>query len=618
MKIEVSQSELIFNSLSRMEIVMKIVLTGINAKYIHTNLAIRYLKAYASEYKENIILKEFTINHYMDDILQGLYKERPDFLGISCYIWNMGMVSELCVELKKVLPNTKIWLGGPEVSYDGKEYLESNLSVDGIMVGEGEETFLELLDYYVKGDRALNEVKGIIYRKSALRDVGINPNEENDNLVVTKSRPLLDFNNIPFCYDNIDEFKNKIIYYETSRGCPYSCSYCLSSIDKSVRLRDVELVKKELLVFLDAKVPQVKFVDRTFNCNRRHTLGILNFLKEHDNGVTNFHFEVSADILNEEELALFKTLRKGLVQLEIGVQSTNDQTIDAIHRKMSFEKLKGIVESIKEGNNIHAHLDLIVGLPYEDYNSFKDSFNDVYALKPDQFQLGFLKVLKGSQMFYDSSRYGIVYKSEPPYEVLYTDWLSYDEVLLLKGVEEMVEVYYNSSQFTYGIMYMEHFFDTPFDLYNELAHYYEKHLLTGMNHTRMKRYEILIDFMKDKQNKDPNKKIDIDAFSSILVHDLHLRENLKSRPKFASDGEIYKTLFRDFYNNEKLYEYLGVSKEEYRLNQLKYFVHLEHYDIDIYKTAYEGITIKKDNFMLYDYMHRDPLNFDSKTQIVNL
>jgi radical SAM superfamily enzyme YgiQ (UPF0313 family) len=600
-----------------MEFIMKIVLTGINAKYIHTNLAIRYLKAYASEYKNNIILKEFTINNYMDDILQGIYKEKPDFLGLSCYIWNLGMIRELCVELKKVLPKTKIWLGGPEVSYDGKEYLESNLSVDGIMVGEGEETFLELLDYYVKGDKALHEVKGIIYRKSALKDIDINPNKEDD-IVVTRTRPLLNFNDIPFCYDNIEEFENKIIYYETSRGCPYSCSYCLSSIDKSVRLRDVELVKKELSVFLDAKVPQVKFVDRTFNCNRRHTEGIINYIKEHDNGITNFHFEVSADILNEEELALFQTLRKGLVQLEIGVQSTNDETIDAIHRKMSFEKLKQIVARIKEGNNIHAHLDLIVGLPYEDYHSFRNSFNDVYALDPDQFQLGFLKVLKGSQMFYDSSQYGIVYKSEPPYEVLYTNWLTYDEVLLLKGVEEMVEVYYNSSQFTYGIKYMEHFFDTPFELYNELAHFYEEHLLTGMNHARMKRYEILIDFMKEQLSKKPNKNMDIDAFSNILVHDLYLRENLKSRPKFANDIEQYKSLYRDFYNDEKLYEYLEVSKEEYRLNQLKPYVHLEHYEIDIYKTVKEGKTIKTNNNMLYDYMHRDPLNFDSKTQIINL
>lgn len=597
---------------------MKIVLTGINAKYIHTNLAIRYLKAYASEYKENIILREFTINNYMDDILQGIYKEKPDFLGISCYIWNIGIVRELCVEIKKVLPSVKIWLGGPEVSYDGKDYLESNTCVDGIMVGEGEETFLELLDYYVKGNKALHEIKGIIYRKSALGDSTIVAMKEEDDIVVTKVRPLLDFDLIPFCYDNIEEFENKIIYYETSRGCPYSCSYCLSSIDKSVRLRSVELVKKELTVFLDAKVPQVKFVDRTFNCNRRHTHGILNYIKEHDNGVTNFHFEVSADILNEEELALFKTLRKGLVQLEIGVQSTNDETIDAIHRKMSFEKLKGIVATIKEGKNIHAHLDLIVGLPYEDYKSFRDSFNDVYALKPDQFQLGFLKVLKGSQMFYDSERYGIVYKSEPPYEVLYTNWLTYDEVLLLKGVEEMVEVYYNSSQYTYGIMYMEHFFDTPFELYSELARFYEEHLLTGFNHSRMKRYEILIDFMKEQGSNDSNKGIDMDAFTNILVHDLYLRENLKSRPKFASDSEQYKSLFRDFYNDEKLFEYLDASKEEYRLNQLKPYVHLEHYNIDINKTAYEGITIKTDNIMLYDYMHRDPLNFDSKTQIVNL
>jgi radical SAM superfamily enzyme YgiQ (UPF0313 family) len=580
---------------------VKILLTAINAKYIHTNLAIYSLRANAKEYRNNIKLAEFTINHYPDDILQAIYKEKPDFIGFSCYIWNIAIVEELCVELRKLLPDTKIWLGGPEVSYDAKERLESTDCIDGIMVGEGEETFKELLDYYIADKTSPDKIRGIVYRSSG-------------KVIMTEPRPAVNFSRLPFPYEDIDELENKIIYYETIRGCPYSCSYCLSSIDKSVRLRDMELVKKELEIFINHRVPQVKFVDRTFNCNRTHALNIWTYIKEHDNGITNFHFEISADILDEEELALLNTMRPGLVQLEIGVQSTNSETINAIHRHMDLVKLAYAVNRIHQGNNIHEHLDLIAGLPKEDYTTFRNSFNAVYALKPNQLQLGFLKVLKGSGMHEASKDYGIIYKSVPPYEVLYTKWLSYDEVLRLKIVEDMVEVYYNSGQFVYGIKYMEHFFATPFDLYLALGDYYEKNQLQGTNHARIRRYAILIDFMEDFTKLDSSVTFDKEAFCSILVHDLFLRENLKSRPSFAEDQEPYKKLYRDFYFDEqKVKEYLNVDSVTDKAVQLKQYLHLEHFGIDVVRTAETGSVVKADQFILYDYLHRNPLNSEART-----
>jgi radical SAM superfamily enzyme YgiQ (UPF0313 family) len=603
---------------------VKILLTAINAKYIHSNLAVYCLKAYAKPYRKQIQIAEFTINNYTDDILQAIYKEKPDFIGFSCYIWNIGIIKQLCAELRKLLPKAKIWLGGPEVSYDALKHMKTHKELDGIMAGEGEETFLELLDYYIAGKGELRSIKGIVYR-------------EKDKILETPFRPEFDLNSLPFPYDNLKDFKNKIIYYETSRGCPYSCSYCLSSIDKKVRLRDFELVKGELDIFLSQKIPQVKFVDRTFNCNKNHALSIWRYIKEQDNGVTNFHFEISADILGEEEFRVLSSMREGLVQLEIGVQSTNPDTVKAIERQMKLDKLKLAVDKIHMGRNIHEHLDLIAGLPYEDLKTFKKSFNEVYALKPDQFQLGFLKVLKGSAMHRQSREWGIVYQSIPPYEVLYTRWLSYDDILQLKAVEEMVEIYYNSGQFVSAITYMEHFFAAPFDLYEKLGRYYEQNGLNGINHSRLRRYEILLAFMTEVNEKDKkienerksenklksedekNSEIDLDAFRNILVHDLYLRENMKSRPPFASEYELYKKQYRDFYTNEqKIREYMPAGMKEIKAEQIKPYLHLEHYDLDVSKTAKTGQTVKEEQFLLYDYLHKGLLNSQARTLPVKL
>ena len=513
---------------------MKILLVACNAKYIHSNLAVYDLQAYASDYADHIVLKEYTINQQKDDIMRDIYLEHPDVVCVSCYIWNLSFVKELMADLIKILPGADFWAGGPEVSYDAEKFLTENSEFKGVMVGEGEETFKELAGYYVeKNPQDLKNMTGICYR-------------DGDQIIHNGWRQIMDLSSIPFIYKDLSEFKNRIIYYESSRGCPFSCSYCLSSIDKKLRFRDTETVKKELQFFIDNKVPQVKFVDRTFNCKHDHAMAIWKYINEHDNGVTNFHFEISADLLREEELQEMSTMRPGLIQLEIGVQSTNPDTIKAIHRTMDFEKLKGIVDRIHSFGNIHQHLDLIAGLPYEDYDSFRHSFNDVYALKPQQLQLGFLKVLKGSHMMEMCREYGIVYKTQEPYEVLSTKWLDYDHVLKLKTVENMVEVYYNSGQFQNTLEYLEKFFPDAFSIYERLGSFYMEKGYGDVSHTRMRRYEIMLEFLEDVP------EISMDQVKDQMVYDLYLRENLKSRPGFARDQKPFERQIWDFRKREKV------------------------------------------------------------------
>lgn len=516
---------------------MKILLAACNAKYIHSNLAVYNLKSCSGEYSSRVVVKEYTINQIRDDILKDIYLEQPDVVCFSCYIWNISFVRELVPDLKKILPQVEFWAGGPEVSYDAVEFLKKNPAFFGVMVGEGEETFHELAGYYIeRKPETLSGIRGVAFRDE----------NKGRDIVHTGWRELMDLSKVPFAYSNLTEFKNRIIYYESSRGCPFSCSYCLSSIDKKLRFRDIELVKKELQFFIDNKVPQVKFVDRTFNCKHDHAMEIWRYITEHDNGITNFHFEISADLLRAEELALMKTMRPGLIQLEIGVQSTNPQTIKAIRRTMDFEKLKGIVEQIHSFGNIHQHLDLIAGLPYEGYDSFHKSFCDVYALRPEQFQLGFLKVLKGSHMMEMTGEYQILYKDREPYEVLSTAWLTYGEILRLKMVESMVEVYYNSGQFKNTLVFLEKYFDDPFRMYEALGRFYEKKGYSEISHSRMRRYEILMEFAGEQ------KEIPSESLSDVMLLDLYLRENLKSRPSFASDQKPYERLIWDYRKAKKI------------------------------------------------------------------
>ena len=512
---------------------MKILLAACNAKYIHSNPAVYDLRAFASEYKEHILLGEYTINQTKDEILKEIYRSGAEVVCFSCYIWNISFVRELIFDLKKILPGTAFWVGGPEVSFDAENFLKEMPQVTGVMVGEGEETFMELARYYIEKKGTLADIRGIAFR-------------ENGEIFHNGWREVMDLSRVPFAYEQTEDFANRIIYYESSRGCPFSCSYCLSSIDKKLRFRNLELVKKELQFFLDKKVPQVKFVDRTFNCKHDHAMEIWKYILEHDNGVTNFHFEISADLLREEELELMSRMRPGLIQLEIGVQSTNPDTIRAIHRNMDLKKLEASVARVKSFGNIHQHLDLIAGLPCEDYESFRRSFEQVYRMKPDQLQLGFLKVLKGSSMYHEAQKYEILYKEKEPYEVLSTAWLSYEDILKLKMVESMVEVYYNSGQFRKTLSWIETFYQEMFSFYESLGAYYEEKGYEEISHSRLRRYEILLEFLKEKT------QLPVNTASQHMVYDLYLREKLKKRPVFAMDQKPYEASVRNYRKANKI------------------------------------------------------------------
>ena len=548
---------------------MKILLAACNAKYIHSNLAVYDLKAYSSDYDEHVILREYTINQPKDEILKDIYSSGADVVCFSCYIWNTSFVRELIRDLVKILPKTAFWAGGPEVSYDAEKFLTEMPEMTGVMVGEGEKTFHDLLEFYIDGKDSLEEISGIAYRTG-------------DKIIHNGWRELMDLSAIPFVYEHLEKFENRIIYYESSRGCPFSCSYCLSSIDKKLRFRDLELVKKELQFFLDHRVPQVKFVDRTFNCKHEHAMTIWKYILEHDNGVTNFHFEISADLLREEEMELMSQMRPGLIQLEIGVQSTNPETIRAIHRHMDLKKLEHCVNRVHSFRNIHQHLDLIAGLPYEDYDIFHQSFNDVYQMKPDQLQLGFLKVLKGSLMQKEAEGYGIVYKEKEPYEVLSTNWLTYGEVLKLKMVESMVEVYYNSGQFWHTLEYLVPFEKDAFTFYEKLGSFYEKKGYSEISHSRMRRYEILLEYLKEETD------VSAEVAAQKMLYDLYLREKLKKRPAFASDQKQYETAVWNYRKN----------------NQVSKTAHIE---------VFENGTV-----ILFDYEKRDPLSKNAYTEVIQL
>ena len=548
---------------------MKILLAACNAKYIHSNLAVYDLKAYSSDYDEHVILREYTINQPKDEILKDIYSSGADVVCFSCYIWNISFVRELIRDLVKILPKTAFWAGGPEVSYDAEKFLTEMPEMTGVMVGEGEKTFHDLLEFYIDGKDSLEEISGIAYRTG-------------DKIIHNGWRELMDLSAIPFVYEHLEKFENRIIYYESSRGCPFSCSYCLSSIDKKLRFRDLELVKKELQFFLDHRVPQVKFVDRTFNCKHEHAMTIWKYILEHDNGVTNFHFEISADLLREEEMELMSQMRPGLIQLEIGVQSTNPETIRAIHRHMDLKKLEHCVNRVHSFRNIHQHLDLIAGLPYEDYDTFHQSFNDVYQMKPDQLQLGFLKVLKGSLMQKEAEGYGIVYKEKEPYEVLSTNWLTYGEVLKLKMVESMVEVYYNSGQFWHTLEYLVPFEKDAFTFYEKLGSFYEKKGYSEISHSRMRRYEILLEYLQEETD------VPAEVAAQKMLYDLYLREKLKKRPVFAPNQKQYETAVWNYRKN----------------NQVSKTAHIE---------VFENGTV-----ILFDYEKRDPLSKNAYTEVVQL
>jgi len=581
---------------------MKFLLTAINAKFIHSNPAIYSLSGFALAKEPGlsgmIELAEYTINHELSAILADIYRRSPDVIGFSCYIWNWSMVQELVREVHKLLPDTQIWLGGPEVSYEPQEALGDLPEVTGIMVGEGEETFLELMRRYAQRGAAvtpeeLADIAGLYLPSGA-----------------TGARGPVDLSEVPFLYDDLSAFENRIIYYESSRGCPFRCSYCLSSIDKTVRLRDMETVKKELQYFLDKRVAQVKFVDRTFNVNHAHAMAIWEYIKEHDNGVTNFHFEIEADLLTEEELALLATLRPGLAQMEIGVQSTNPETLREIRRHASVERIGEVTHRLREAHNIHIHLDLIAGLPHEDYKTFRKSFNDVYAMRPEQLQLGFLKVLKGSYMYEMAEEYGLRYLSKPPYEVLFSKWLPYEDVIRLKKIEEMVELYYNSNQFTHVLPVLERGFADAFAMYEALAGYYEEHGYFVHTPSRAYRYEVLLQFALERAPEHE------ELFKELLTYDMYLRENLKARTGFMKDLRDWHGEIQAFYEKEEVQPEVLEGYEGYHARQLSKMTHAEVFSYPVWNGQGQDEKLETPVIVVFDYKKRDPLNGSARTHLL--
>ena len=590
---------------------MKLLLTGINAKYIHSNPAIYSLAAYAGKFvdpegkslRDHIRIAEYTINQRVEEIEADIYMQKPDVLAISCYIWNIAMVEALIEDIHEVMPDLPIWLGGPEVSFHPDKILHRFPFLAGIMIGEGEATFVELLQGYCnaenKAECDFSSVAGI-YTKDGY----------------TQERDCMELDEIPFFYQDLTEFTNRIMYYESSRGCPFRCKYCLSSIDKKVRFRNLSLVKRELQFFLDHKVPQVKFIDRTFNAKHEHAMEIWRYIYENDNGVTNFHFEISADLLTDEEMELLAKMRKGLVQLEIGVQSTNEETIHAINRTMGLDKLRNAVACVNQAENIHQHLDLIAGLPYEDYESFHRSFNDVYSMKPEQLQLGFLKVLKGSMMEEQAQEYGIGYRKQAPYEVLYTKWLSYEDVIRLKQIEEMVELFYNSGQFSYTIAYLEKVVGDAFLLYEKLADFYAEKEYPVASSKRIAHYEHLLEFSIMLEADicsgliENNKQIAAadhltDICRELLLFDTYLRENMKTAPFFAKNNSRYKDYLRSFYQTEEQERKYLPDYEGFDSKQLAKMTHVEFFKYPVWKKSLEpkeGVQP-----VLFDYRSRDPI-----------
>ena len=521
---------------------MKYLLAAINAKYIHSSPAVWLLQgSVPKKYRSLVQIAEYTINEYPSDILAKIYREKPDVLAISCYIWNERTVNWLLPELAKILPDTAIWLGGPEVCYNAEETLRKYPAVTGVMTGEGEISFPGIVEAYEKQAAPLQDlmalIPGLLFRRT------------DGSFCRTAPAIVEDLDTLPFIYDDLTPFENRILYYESSRGCPFSCAYCVSAREQGLRLKSLPVVEKQLQFFLDHKVPQVKFLDRSFNCGQERTLAIWSYLKELDNSITNFHFELEPQLLTSPEIDLLTTLRPGQFQVEIGVQSTNEKTLEALGRKGNYIKLARDVSALLEAGNMHVHLDLIAGLPYEDYASFRHSFNDVYRLHPHELQLGFLKILHGTPLEQETQRYGIRHLDKAPYEVLATNWLSYDEIIRLKQIEEVLEIYWNSGQFSATMRMLETFFPDSFSMYEALAGYYDQGGLFVQTPARIRRYTILLDFIEETLGSCHPA---IALFKELLTYDIYLRENMKSRPAFAPEP-VYQKRREDMH--EELFHY---------------------------------------------------------------
>ncbi|MBI6019548.1 DUF4080 domain-containing protein [Clostridium perfringens] len=556
---------------------MKILLTAINSKYIHSNLAVRYLKAFTKDLDFQGDIKEFSINDRVENILEGIIEEKPDVVAFSCYIWNMEFVNRLAELIKLVDPNIEILYGGPEVSYEGKEFLE-NHEGEYVIVGEGEKTFREFVLYKL-GEGKIEDIKGLNYKRDG--KVFENP-----------KRPEMDMNELVFPYTYEEDINNKIVYYEASRGCPFKCKYCLSSVMHGVRFLDVERVKKELKYFMERGLKLVKFVDRTFNCNREYTVELLKYLSEQETE-TRFHFEVAADLLTEEQIEILNNAPKGRFQLEVGVQTTNNEVLHNINRYITYENIKEKVLKVASGKNVMQHLDLIAGLPGEDLESFKKSFNDVHAIRPDEIQLGFLKLLKGSSMREEAEKWGIVYSPYAPYEIIRSKDISYEELLLLKKVEAMVDKYYNSCKFNNVIKFFLNIYEKPFDFYYDLAMFFEEKGNFKRSIGNVEYYKILLDFYLEKIGGE-----DEGLFKEVLKFDYLCFNKKRWLPDF-----LVRTITKDDEQN---------IKDSFDRQMPFKKAHIEKFELDIINYIKNGKINFEPKYLIFDEMNFD---YDSYVEV---
>ncbi|ELC8415629.1 DUF4080 domain-containing protein [Clostridium perfringens] len=556
---------------------MKILLTAINSKYIHSNLAVRYLKAFTKDLDFQGDIKEFSINDRVENILEGIIEEKPDVVAFSCYIWNMEFVNRLAELIKLVDPNIEILYGGPEVSYEGKEFLENHPG-EYVIVGEGEKTFREFVLYKL-GEGKIEDIKGLNYKRDG--KVFENP-----------KRPEMDMNELVFPYTYEEDINNKIVYYEASRGCPFKCKYCLSSVMHGVRFLDVERVKKELKYFMERGLKLVKFVDRTFNCNREYTVELLKYLSEQDTE-TRFHFEVAADLLTEEQIEILNNAPKGRFQLEVGVQTTNNEVLHNINRYITYENIKEKVLKVASGKNVMQHLDLIAGLPGEDLESFKKSFNDVHAIRPDEIQLGFLKLLKGSSMREEAEKWGIVYSPYAPYEIIRSKDISYEELLLLKKVEAMVDKYYNSCKFNNVIKFFLNIYEKPFDFYYDLAMFFEEKGNFKRSIGNVEYYKILLDFYLEKIGGE-----DEGLFKEVLKFDYLCFNKKRWLPDF-----LVRTITKEDEQN---------IKDSFDRQMPFKKAHIEKFEIDIINYIKNGEINFEPKYLIFDEMNFD---YDSYVEV---
>lgn len=557
---------------------MKVLLVSFNAKFIHSSLALRYIASYCEAFKDSMEVLELTINHEENDVIKEIYQKQPDVIGFSCYIWNMEMIESIIPILKQIMPHVKIVLGGPEVSYNGHQLFE-RLPIDMIMENEGEPIWYDYMTHLLYDEMPLSEIKGILYRDS------------DGNIKETQKREPMKMVDVPFVYDDLEGLEHKIMYYEGSRGCPFNCQYCLSSAEKGVRFLPLERMQNELQYFLDKGVKQIKFVDRTFNANKKIAMAIWQYLIEHDNGHTNFHFEIAAELMDEEIFQLLSRARQGLIQFEIGVQSTNLEVLKIIKRPMPFEDIKEVVLRIKALGNIHQHLDLIAGLPLEDYASFRKSFNDVISLRPEQFQLGFLKLLKGSGLRKHADDYGIIYKSKPPYEVLYTREMPYKDMLRLHQIEELVERYYNSERFHTSLEYLYTLFESPFDFYEALSMYWEEKGYDKVQHKKAAYYILLAEFALAQEG------VQEELIKELIRFDWFKHEQVKEVPQelITLDQQQYKEVANTLLRNDELM--IGTLKvdDEVTARQRLRRMHIEWFKYNIATGKEENTAI------LFDY-----------------